>query len=173
MPTESEISATFDTWANELSGILASLIPDIGDDFGEPDNLDITETEIHTWFERDRAHVELRRCDNDATIIEWWDEEVSEAVEDGFLSPKDWHGTAYEYALSHDFESLHRPSMGITISTDTELSSWNYQAGDNSFTGACYSDPYWGVGTLCRDSDCDELAAYIMDDLYQQFDSTI
>lgn len=55
-------------------------------------------TEIHTWFERDRAHVELRLADSGETIIEWWDGEVEEAVEDGFLNPRDWKGSAEDYA---------------------------------------------------------------------------
>ena len=55
------------------------------------------ETEIYTWFERDRAHVELRDMRDKKTLVEWWNEAVKEAVEDGFLSPKDWHGTAYTY----------------------------------------------------------------------------
>jgi hypothetical protein len=58
-------------------------------------------TEIHTWFERDRAHVELRDRTSDQTIVEWWDEAVGEAVQDGFLDSSDWHGSAYQYALDH------------------------------------------------------------------------
>lgn len=57
-------------------------------------------TEIHTWFERDRACVELRDADTGATICEWWDEDVQAAVENGFLNPRDWHGSAVEYARS-------------------------------------------------------------------------
>lgn len=56
------------------------------------------ETEIHTWFERDRAHVELRHTDSQETLFEAWDGEVAELVEDGFLNPSDWHGSAYEHA---------------------------------------------------------------------------
>lgn len=42
-------------------------------------------TELHTWFERDRAHIRLQdECGDD--VLELWDEEVQEAVEDGFLS---------------------------------------------------------------------------------------
>lgn len=55
-------------------------------------------TEIHTWCERDRAHVNLTDIGGQNTIVEWWDDAVNEAVEDGFLSAKDWHGTAVEYA---------------------------------------------------------------------------
>lgn len=63
-------------------------------------SINIDSTELHTWFERDRAHVELRSKLDDKTIIEWWDESVAEAIEDGFLNPKDYHSSAYEYAKS-------------------------------------------------------------------------
>lgn len=59
------------------------------------------ETEIHTWFERDRAHVELRNAATGNTIVEWWDGAVREAIEDGFLDPRDYHGSALEYAEQH------------------------------------------------------------------------
>ena len=59
----------------------------------------LEDTEIHTWFERDRQHVELRSRLDDETILELWDDDVSQAVEDGFLNPRDWHRSAYEYAL--------------------------------------------------------------------------
>lgn len=61
-------------------------------------HISIGETELHTWFERDRAHVELRLKATDETIIEWWDESVNEAIEDGFLNPRDYHSSAFEYA---------------------------------------------------------------------------
>jgi hypothetical protein len=56
------------------------------------------QTTIETWFERDRAHVELRDARNEETIVEWWDDAVAEAVEDGFLDSRDWNGSAYQYA---------------------------------------------------------------------------
>jgi hypothetical protein len=65
-------------------------------------SLHIDCTELHTWFERDRAHVELRSKLDDKTIIEFWDDAVSEAVEDGFLNPRDYHQSAYDYAKSLD-----------------------------------------------------------------------
>lgn len=52
---------------------------------------------VHTWFERDRAHVELRG-DNDVTLLEFWDEEVGELVELGLLDPGDWESSMREYA---------------------------------------------------------------------------
>ena len=57
---------------------------------------------VDTWFERDRAHVALyfgTKDDGNAdAIVEWWDEAVAEAVEDGFLNPRDWLGSALHYA---------------------------------------------------------------------------
>ena len=52
---------------------------------------------VNTWFERDRAHVELVN-DVDETVLEFWDEDVSGLVEDGFLNPRDWEGSMTEYA---------------------------------------------------------------------------
>ena len=61
--------------------------------------LSISDTSIETWFERDRAHVELRyKAGEERTILGFWDEQVSELVEDGFLNPRDWHGSMFEYA---------------------------------------------------------------------------
>jgi len=58
-------------------------------------------TEIHTWFERDEGYVDLRWKDRDDTIVSWDNlEQVREAVEDGYLNPKDWHGSAVEYAIN-------------------------------------------------------------------------
>jgi len=54
---------------------------------------------IEMWFERDRAHVELLDADNQ-TIIEWWDEEVQKAIDDGFLYSSNYLESAEEYAKS-------------------------------------------------------------------------
>ena len=59
---------------------------------------DIDDLELHTWFERDRQHVELRDPITDDTIIEYWDDDVSNLVIDGFLNPSDWHGSLFAYA---------------------------------------------------------------------------
>lgn len=65
-------------------------------------------TAVETWFERDRAYVGLYPADdeggpdtNQDAIVEWWDDAVQEAVEDEFLDPRDWHGSALSYAKSH------------------------------------------------------------------------
>jgi hypothetical protein len=56
------------------------------------------------WFERDRAHLSLER--NGVEVFSLWDDEVSQAIEDGFLqAPKmprprdsDWLPCAIDYA---------------------------------------------------------------------------
>ncbi len=62
----------------------------------------IEETQLQTWFERDRAWVSLQTLDGE-TILEWWDEAVPEAIEDGFLNPRHYHESAFEYAQSLRF----------------------------------------------------------------------
>lgn len=57
----------------------------------------VSELELYTWFERDRQCVELR-APNGETVWEAWDDEVSELVEDGFLNPRDWKQSAFDYA---------------------------------------------------------------------------
>ena len=75
--------------------------------------------DVSTWFERDRQHVHLFCGDENTTVLEWWDEEVSEAVEDGFLDPRDWLGSALEYARDHgmidDRETVHEATVAVLI----------------------------------------------------------
>lgn len=52
---------------------------------------------VYTWFERDRAHVEVRNEDTQETLVEWWDDAVQEAVDDGFLDPRDWKRSTLAY----------------------------------------------------------------------------
>lgn len=52
---------------------------------------------VVTWFERDRAMVSLQRAD-ETEIVTWWDDDVRELVEDGFLDPRNWLGSATQYA---------------------------------------------------------------------------
>lgn len=72
-----------------------------------------------------------------------------------------------EYRASEDDTE---PSMFITIATDDELSTWTYQTGDNSYSGACYHFPYWGIGSLYRHSNCAELANEIIENLAEVID---
>lgn len=55
---------------------------------------------VETWFERDRAHVALVDKRTGKAVIQWWDEEVAEVIEDGFLDPRNFLRSAYKYAKS-------------------------------------------------------------------------
>ena len=61
---------------------------------------EIGDLELNTWFERDRSYVGLSDPVTNETILEFWDETVSEMVEDGFLNPKDWKQSLFDYAKS-------------------------------------------------------------------------
>jgi hypothetical protein len=80
-----------------------------------------SDTELETWFERDRSHVDLKRKDTGETIIEWWDEAVSEAVADGFLNPRDYHGSAFEYAEGMGLtDGKNRAGVSIHVADDDD-----------------------------------------------------
>lgn len=63
-------------------------------------------------------------------------------------------------------------SIQITISCNDSLETWSIQTGDNSYTGSCYGDPYWGIAYLTEDSQFDSLADSLLDSLSEviQFD---
>jgi hypothetical protein len=80
----------------------------------------LSETRLSVWEERDRAHVELINTKNDATIVEWWDDQVREAIEDGFLKPGKLHETAYDYAVHVGL--INRPRGPIDPATSIQRS---------------------------------------------------
>lgn len=54
---------------------------------------------LTTWFERDRQHVEVVDAAIERrTIIEWWDEDVTQAIEDGFLNHRAFLGSALPWS---------------------------------------------------------------------------
>lgn len=66
----------------------------------------LEDIEFHKWFERDRAHIEIRHKETQETILEFWDDSVREMIEDGFISPKDYKGTLIKYAIQMSFLKL-------------------------------------------------------------------
>ena len=52
--------------------------------------------------------------------------------------------------------------LDITFATDNDGESWNYQTGDNSFTGGCYSLPHWTVHYIDEDTIDSELIADVL-----------
>lgn len=56
------------------------------------------------------------------------------------------------------------PIMQVTIGANDQ-GEWNYQTGDNSYTGGAYSYPHWGICYLTRRSNSTELARDIVDQI--------
>jgi len=69
-----------------------------------------------------------------------------------------------DFRASDDPED-NTPGMCVTVSTNDEMSLWNYQTGDNSYSGGCYGDPHWSVIYLYRRSNCVELATEAVNEL--------
>jgi len=79
-----------------------------GEDEEEEEDEDAEEVpyEVSVWFERDRQNITLTQGDTE--IFSLWDDDVTEAIEDGFLptpgkpraSDSDWLPCAIEYAKS-------------------------------------------------------------------------
>jgi hypothetical protein len=65
------------------------------------------------------------------------------------------------------------PSINITIGytpcTEDLDESWNYQSGDNSFSGSVYGHPIWVVATIYRGSNSTKLAKELIRNLGNDF----
>ena len=58
------------------------------------------------------------------------------------------------------------PGMMVTIGYSLN-GDWDYQTGDNSFTGVAYDYPHWAVVYLYRRSNSLELARDVIDQLWE------
>ena len=58
-------------------------------------------------------------------------------------------------------------TIGATILPDGSV-SWGYQTGDNSFTGGAYGHATWGVAWISHESDPEEIAGEILDEIADQ-----
>ena len=65
----------------------------------------------------------------------------------------DWKKDAKEYG-----------AMDITFATNNSGNLWNYQTGDNSYTGGCYSLPHWAVSYI----DSDTTVTSLYDEIISQ-----
>jgi hypothetical protein len=61
------------------------------------------------------------------------------------------------------------PGMQVTFATTTGV-NWVYQTGDNSYSGPCYSFPFWSVVYLYRRSNCVELAKQVVEEWEEGFE---
>ena len=62
------------------------------------------------------------------------------------------------------FEDSDEPSIQLTVGID-EAGDWDYQTGDNSYSGAAYHYPHWAVTAVYRNSNCREVAKEIQGEL--------
>ena len=66
---------------------------------------------------------------------------------------------------SPEFDSPMLLTIGVSLDTETNLVSWGWQSGDNSYTGGAYSHPYWGVVYYVPGAEAKDYLAWIVDDL--------
>lgn len=52
-------------------------------------------------------------------------------------------------------------TIGFTPESEDKDYSWDYQTGDNSYSGGAYCHPHWAVVYLYRDSNPEEIAGEI------------
>lgn len=64
------------------------------------------------------------------------------------------------------------PGMQVTIGASPD-GSWDYQTGDNSFSGGAYGHAHWGVVYLSRSSNSTELARDCVNEIAESMASTI
>ena len=56
-------------------------------------------------------------------------------------------------------------TIGFTPETEDQDYSWDYQTGDNSYSGGAYGHPHWAVVYLSRESDPAKVAGEIADQI--------
>ena len=80
-----------------------------------------------------------------------------------YANLKDWQSIALDSGAEWCDQFLE-----ITFACDDGGKIWNYQTGDNSFMGNCYSLPIWAVETIDCFSSARELSASIIEQLSEQ-----
>lgn len=55
--------------------------------------------------------------------------------------------------------------MELTVACNDDGTQWDYQTGDNSFTGGAYSLPHWAVVYLSHRSDRDAVTEDVITEL--------
>ena len=84
------------------------------------------------------------------------------AIASGTIAGMDAAGPHYEVApVSVQL------TVGATILPDG-TASWSYQTGDSSFTGGAYGHATWGVAWISHESDPEEIAREIVDEIDSQ-----
>jgi hypothetical protein len=66
-------------------------------------------------------------------------------------------------------DALEYGGMDITFAINDDGDHWNYQTGDNSFTGSCYGLPHWAVTAIEEEDD----VSIIYDTIIEQLDDAL
>lgn len=61
--------------------------------------------------------------------------------------------------------------MDLTVGYHPKSKEWDYQTGDNSYTGACYHYPIWGVTTVFPKSNSRDLAEDVVNQIRNQVEA--
>lgn len=59
------------------------------------------------------------------------------------------------------FDEDETPGIQLTVGTNKKQDDWDYQTGDNSFSGGAYRFPFWAVIGVYEDTSPKEAAAEI------------
>ena len=76
-----------------------------------------------------------------------------------------WRAEATQSGIDNANDYENDEYMQLTIATNDDGTAWNYQTGDNSYTGNCYLLPHWAVVYIGPDSQTDELLTDIVAEL--------
>lgn len=68
------------------------------------------------------------------------------------------------YSLKQFHKEFLEDGLDVTVATN-DGRQWNYQTGDNSYTGGAYGLALWSAKTLFKDTHCGKLAAEIVSEL--------
>lgn len=63
-----------------------------------------------------------------------------------------------------------KEGLDLTVGFNPSSKEWDYQTGDNSFAGACYHYPVWGVTTIFPRSRSKDLAKEVVNQIKDQFE---
>ena len=61
-----------------------------------------------------------------------------------------------------------KEGMDLTVGYNPKSKEWDYQTGDNSYSGACYHYPVWGVTTVFPRSKSNDLAREVVNQILDQ-----
>ena len=61
-----------------------------------------------------------------------------------------------------------KEGLDLTVGFNPKSKEWDYQTGDNSYAGACYHYPIWGVTTIFPRSKSKDLAKDVVDQIRDQ-----